>query len=448
MNLANNIKKIRKENNLSQEQLAEKLGVSRQSVSKWESEQAYPETEKIIQICELFNISMDELLNENVAQVNERKKEKATLNKYIESFLNYIIKTIELFTNMKWSQRIKCVAEQLIYIAIFSVFAAIVHEIGENIIRSIFRVNYLSEIFGSIYIGACFIIGAAIIFQIFKVRYLNYYEIVNDQKDETDDIKITESVEETSVESKKKIIKKEKIIIRDPDHSEYRFIGGLVKCFLMVVKIIMWMAGIFACGTLVAETGLLVMSFLIAESGLLFAGIIVSLLGLIAITVIILVIIYGILFNKKYSKGKLAISFLSCVIAIGIGFGIGGIGFSNMNLLTKEDENYFSSATKVFNNSDMNLISYCGNDITYIPVKSNKIKVTVTYPDFLNCYIEKEVRNGENGIVIEVYDDDCIKEINAVKEMINNRIIPTSRDNISITVYASEKSIKYMKEHR
>ncbi len=48
MNFANNIKAIRKENNLSQEQLAEKLGVSRQSVSKWESSQSYPEMDKIL----------------------------------------------------------------------------------------------------------------------------------------------------------------------------------------------------------------------------------------------------------------------------------------------------------------------------------------------------------------------------------------------------------------
>ncbi len=40
MNLADNLKRIRKENNLSQEQLAEKLGVSRQAVSKWESGQS------------------------------------------------------------------------------------------------------------------------------------------------------------------------------------------------------------------------------------------------------------------------------------------------------------------------------------------------------------------------------------------------------------------------
>ena len=48
----NNLKKIRKNNNLSQEQLAEILGISRQAISKWESGSAYPEMEKIIQLCE------------------------------------------------------------------------------------------------------------------------------------------------------------------------------------------------------------------------------------------------------------------------------------------------------------------------------------------------------------------------------------------------------------
>ena len=58
MNLSDNLKKIRKEHNLSQEQLAEKLGVSRQSVSKWESGTAYPEMEKMLQLCQLFNLNI------------------------------------------------------------------------------------------------------------------------------------------------------------------------------------------------------------------------------------------------------------------------------------------------------------------------------------------------------------------------------------------------------
>ena len=74
MKLPENLKRIRKENGLSQEQFAEKLGVSRQAVSKWESGQSYPEMDKVLSICKMFNYNIDELLNENIKEVAENKK--------------------------------------------------------------------------------------------------------------------------------------------------------------------------------------------------------------------------------------------------------------------------------------------------------------------------------------------------------------------------------------
>ena len=62
MQLGQSLVKIRKDNNLSQEQLAESLGVSRQAISKWESGVAYPEMEKIIQLCNKFELNIDDLL--------------------------------------------------------------------------------------------------------------------------------------------------------------------------------------------------------------------------------------------------------------------------------------------------------------------------------------------------------------------------------------------------
>jgi len=62
LNFGENLQNIRKRENLSQEELADKLNVSRQSVSKWESGISYPEIEKIIMICEIFRCSMDELV--------------------------------------------------------------------------------------------------------------------------------------------------------------------------------------------------------------------------------------------------------------------------------------------------------------------------------------------------------------------------------------------------
>ena len=59
MSLGDNLKKLRRDTNMSQEQLAEKLNVSRQSVSKWESDIAYPEMDKMLQLCKIFNINID-----------------------------------------------------------------------------------------------------------------------------------------------------------------------------------------------------------------------------------------------------------------------------------------------------------------------------------------------------------------------------------------------------
>lgn len=102
MKLPENLKRIRKENNLSQEQLAEKLGVSRQAVSKWESGQSYPEMDKVLNICKLFNYNIDELLNENVKEVREETQSKKNLDKFVKDFFNYITKTADMFASMKF----------------------------------------------------------------------------------------------------------------------------------------------------------------------------------------------------------------------------------------------------------------------------------------------------------------------------------------------------------
>ena len=62
LEIANRLVALRKENNLSQEALAEKLGISRQAVSKWERAEASPDTDNLIALAKLYHISLDELL--------------------------------------------------------------------------------------------------------------------------------------------------------------------------------------------------------------------------------------------------------------------------------------------------------------------------------------------------------------------------------------------------
>lgn len=80
MGFGENLQILRKTKNISQEQLAERLDVSRQAVSKWESGSGYPETEKLISICELFECSMDEIVKGKFSEnVHKEKREYEVL---------------------------------------------------------------------------------------------------------------------------------------------------------------------------------------------------------------------------------------------------------------------------------------------------------------------------------------------------------------------------------
>lgn len=76
MSLSNRIFELRKANKLSQEQLAEKVNVSRQSISKWESGETIPEIERIIELSKIFHVSTDYLLLSSDVEVLTNRTKK------------------------------------------------------------------------------------------------------------------------------------------------------------------------------------------------------------------------------------------------------------------------------------------------------------------------------------------------------------------------------------
>lgn len=99
--LGEKIRKLRKDNKISQEALAEKLGVSRQSISLWENDQTMPSMENIVAISNVFGVSTDALLNNNEQKENEEiapeenventSKPKRKLNKKFLIILSIIL---------------------------------------------------------------------------------------------------------------------------------------------------------------------------------------------------------------------------------------------------------------------------------------------------------------------------------------------------------------------
>lgn len=446
MNLKDNLKKIRKDNNLSQEQLAEKLGVSRQSVSKWESGQAYPEMDKVLQICNMFNLNIDELLNQNIKEVNSTKQSKLNINKYIDDFLEYITKTIDMFTSMKFKNKIKCIIEQIFILGILSLVFFILGEILHVIFWNMFNfipgeIFYTIEsILGGIYCFISLVTIIPLILYIFKVRYLDYYVVV--KKDES-----KEEIKEETIEEKKenKIYlekKQEKIIIRDPKHSGYKFISGILKCILFFLKTIVALLACCFSISFVAFIMLLILSFVFIKTGILFIGSLLLLLSLIILNLLVLIISYNIIFSKKQHWNKYSILFIISLILIGISSAFISIGVTKFDYTEDLSESAYTETTKTIKmNKDLIIDAYA---INYIESNNKDVKVVIKHSPLNN--IDLYNYNNSYYINFDFGSENIFYNIRHIIKDINNLKI-VDYYNYSIDIYTTKENINILKSN-
>lgn len=104
MKFGENLYNLRKKQKISQEKLAEKIGVSRQSVSKWENGTAYPEMNRIFELCKIFHCKLNDLVNDNILDFDSLDKEVkmsvVKFNKEKQNKLKIVSKTISIFSKM------------------------------------------------------------------------------------------------------------------------------------------------------------------------------------------------------------------------------------------------------------------------------------------------------------------------------------------------------------
>lgn len=133
MTLADRIQSLRKAKGISQEELAEKIGVSRQAISKWESEQSNPDLSKIIVLSDYFEVTTDYLLKgiELPAEQMEKRKIDARIFSVVGTVLNFIGLVLAIIM-WKEIQRSSAVAVGLICMAIGCLIFFIGQIVGEK----------------------------------------------------------------------------------------------------------------------------------------------------------------------------------------------------------------------------------------------------------------------------------------------------------------------------
>lgn len=459
MNLADNLKRIRKDNNLSQEQLAEKLGVSRQAVSKWESGVSYPEMDKVIQICNLFELNINEFINEDIKEVKEKKEVQVRNNKYISSFFDYITKSIDMISSMSFKEKIKCMVEQFVIAIILLIIVLIIGSIFSGLMQSI--LNFLPESFyyplyqliKSLYIILGAFACAVIILHIFKIRYLDYYEIVRDSKEEDKLEELTElddeNIEDKNSKKNKIVLEKkqERIVIRDPKHTEYKFFSGVGKVLLWFIKV---MACLILCCFSLTLIGLVVclpISFLLFESGSLFVGLLFSIVGAALINIIILRLIYNFIVTKKLNKAFLFAASIISLIIFGLGLGI--ICFSATSFKFEEKEYDVIESKYEFKMSDDILINdweYYDSDIEYVEKNIDNVQIVVKHSGLYKV----NMWNYENDINLIIYTNEAnvLEYLRVFIEDVNHKVIGIYDYQVDIVIYANKNNLNTIKNNK
>lgn len=411
MKFQDKLSKVRKERNLSQEALAEKLGMSRQAISKWESGSSYPDMATIIRVTKVLDCKLEDLLDDDTIGV---KKESNTnnFNTIIKDFLNFITKTYNMFWSMKFKDKIKCIIEILIIIFICYFASYIFGIFLKNTIFNIFNIlpnniyNYLLTLFKVLYSILMFVISFIITIHLFKIRYLDYYITIEDKNS------INKTIEEDKTETKKiyNANKREKIIIRDPIHSTNKFVEILIKLIKTLLKVFTTFILLFLIITFIFIIFATTISFAWIKYGIIFLGAIIVGLGILNINYILIELIYEFIFDRSYYFKRIFIMFIIGLTLIGIGFGI------SFNELSKFNFNYTNNYDK--------------NTILTLDYNDNMILDDLDYYKYHNKVV---IDNNQNKIIIEVLHDNDIEP--CVRNSDNHYFIDYNSKNTNVIKY-------------
>lgn len=380
---------LRKKNNLSQEALAEKLNMSRQAISKWESGNSYPDMNTMLKVCEVLNCRLDELLDDNaLGSSNFLQQNKININKWIKEILDFITRFYNMFFSMKFKDKIKFIIEMCFIILVLFLGFILIHEVLENTIYDLFFIlpydfySIIVSFLNAIYTFFSIVLGGIIFIHLLKIRYLDYYVTIEDNEIESKQIEKEIDKKEYKYIEKKR----EKIIIRDPKHTTYSFFSGLGKIMFFLLKVFVFIILIpFVCTfILLCICGTVSIAWI--KYGVIFVGILIASVGALLINYDFLEIGIKFLFNKTNKFIKLFIIFILGLFICGIG---SGICLSQINTFEIIDySEYYKTKDLELDMSD-NLVFYelDSNLIEFNNSVSNVI-INVSYSENIDIYLD------------------------------------------------------------
>ncbi len=450
MSFHKNLEYLRKEKNLSQEDLAFKLGVSRQSVSKWESGGAYPETAKMISMCKIFDCTLDELMNEDIIELRKNAKRSYTFNDLLDEVTDILKRTFHMFDSMNFKSALRFLFEMFLlflFILLLNIPFNYIFRLGYDVFINI--PGDIGQLFISIWrlvTGVVHIVVAVVSFvYIYKIRFLDKFE-------EAKEIDSKEGVKENETSVKQEIKKDgvRKVEIRKYDFGIFTFLGKIALFFIKSFVLLISFPIIFLLFCAVAG---IVVGTVLMFNGVFFIGAVICLLSVIPFAVGLLNIIYNFIVNHRSNWQKLFIVFIVSIIGFGVGAGISVFEFSKMTV-SSEAPVHVESSVKVetFQMQEDMYLSNLIYDYVVDNTLGDLVKVEVTYYDVFT-----------EDVVIQSYDDPSYIHITTkmkqsvnlgqlyeilIEDLKNRRLSNyTALGQYKFKVYASEENIEKLQRN-
>lgn len=445
MNFCNNLQKLRKNKNISQEQLAEELGVSRQAVSKWESGASYPEMDKLVLLCKTFNCNLDDLINKDITQIEDLSSSKKILTNFIKSIGDGITKTIKMIENFSFKDFVKFIIQILVIVLVIAICRipfSLVEDAVYNILSE-YQNNVICNVFLTFFefiISIGYSVFAIItFFYIYKVKFLNEAEIIKQENNA-----------KTS-DTNKQIKSSDKYIIKSNKMTILEFLTMLLIWFLKFMVIVFMIPTLISLlTTIVCFTLFIVLLF----KGLLLTGPILITISLIVFGVVLLEIMFNFIVNKKSTYKRVFIAMISSIAVFGIGVLFSMIYFSNLKLMDRPSPKFKNKKMEqvISMNDSLFIHNYNGN-INYEvdPNMSNdEVKLVLSY--YSNTITPKVNKNDDNTYSIGVIQSKYFRMQDYTDDIINNlkkkRVYTYYGVNdINVSVFASEENINKIKEN-
>ena len=471
MKFCDKLANLRKKNNMSQEQLADKLGVSRQAVSKWESGSSVPDMDKIMSLCKILNCSLDDLVDDGATGNSRKVDTKISWNQYYQEILDFITKTLNMFWSMRLVEKVKCILEMifvvLIIYAIWGIVGAIISSTFDNIILVLPDILYrtIYSIFSFAYRIFGVIVGFVLLIHIFKIRYLDYFITIEDEAVKTKKIEAPiDEKEQTKDPQERKFIEKKKntIIIRDPKHTSYSFFGSLAKIVVLFIKglLIFFALPCIFCfiGFVFITTG----AIWFIKDGIFFLGVAVALIGCVLINYLILKMIYNFVLEQNIPFKKIFQIFMIGLVFSGVGT---GISFCNYLTFEKDaSKEKTVKTTKTIPMQDNIFFEFLDHDnVEWIEDETQEdIQLEITHNalntpviNYYRIYHEEDVGSTldiPKYINYQIYfgvDEDFIDQLNWMIEHIKEKKrIDVSQENLyQITITTTSENISKLKDN-